>query len=106
MLINNLNPLSLRQDTGALWENFILNERKKSLNNHMLYRNAYYWRTHNSTEELDYIEEYEGGLHGFEIKWAEKKWKQPVHFIDEYNPVEMKMIHRGNYREWILGEKP
>src|SRR3989344_4906770 len=43
-LINNFNPVNLRQDTGALWENFIISERLKYNNNNNLKKNIYFWR--------------------------------------------------------------
>ena len=55
-LINNLNPLNLRQDTGALWENYIISERIKFLKNSGMDRRSYFWRTL-IKQEVDYIEE-------------------------------------------------
>lgn len=53
-LINNLNPLNLGQDTGALWENFVISERIKFLRNHGIGRQSYFWRTL-SKQEVDYV---------------------------------------------------
>jgi len=55
--------LALRNDTGALWENFILAERKKYLNNHYFFTHSYFWRTKNKAE-VDYIEETDGKVVG------------------------------------------
>jgi hypothetical protein len=67
-LINNFNEIDLRQDTGALWENFLISERQKHISNNQLYRNVYFWRNQ-AQKEIDYIEEYDGKLHTFEFKW-------------------------------------
>ena len=67
-LIQNFNPLSLRNDVGQLWENYLMIERRKV--NQELQRsvNAYFWRTYDQ-KEIDYIEEWGGRLHAFEFKW-------------------------------------
>lgn len=67
-IIKNFNPLSLRQDTGALWENFLLSERMKTNHYSGQWVNSWFWRTH-SQQEIDYIEEYEGRLHAYEFEW-------------------------------------
>ena len=70
-VISNFNPLGLRDDVGALWENYIQVERLK----YNLYTGrlaqAYFWRTYDQ-QEVDLVEEYGGALHGFEIKWSPK----------------------------------
>lgn len=67
-LIQNFNPLGLRNDVGQLWENYLLIERRKV--NQIAGRsvNAYFWRTYDQ-KEIDSIEEYEGKIHGYEFKW-------------------------------------
>ena len=82
-LINNLNPLNLRQDTGALWENYIISERIKFLKNSGMDRRSYFWRTL-SKQEVDYIEEEAGNIYGFEIKWKEDRLRVPKPFLDAY----------------------
>lgn len=67
-LISNFNPLKLRNDKGALWENWLVSERCKYLHNHDLYPTKYFWRTREGAE-VDYIEEAEGVLHAYEFKW-------------------------------------
>ena len=45
MVIGNFNPLDLRTDKGALWENFLISERIKQIEyKHSLAR-PYFWRT-------------------------------------------------------------
>ena len=58
MVINNLNPLDLRNDKGALWENFLISERLKIQSYHEQYTNNYFWRTIQK-QEIDFIEEEE-----------------------------------------------
>lgn len=83
-LIQNYIPLELRTDTGALWENFMVSERKKFIEYNDIYSNTYFWRTH-AQQEIDYIEERNGTLYAFEFKWNEKKApKIPNSFAEAY----------------------
>ena len=96
-------PLELRQDKGGLWENFFIVERMKY--NHYTDRlvNAYFWRT-SEKMEIDYIEEYNGELHLFEMKWNEKKQqtKFPNQFIETYHPQKTDVITPENYLLFLI----
>ena len=95
-LINNFNPFSLRQDTGALWENFLICERMKKNNNNDKKINTYFWRTHNQNE-IDYLEESEGQLRSFEIKWKKNKKNPPKDFIENYPNSSFQSINQDNF---------
>ncbi len=99
-IINNFNPLDSRNDVGALWENFIINERLKYLAYHNIYSNNYFWRTFTKTE-IDWIEEREGKLYGFEFKFNNKKTKQPT-LWKNYKNSEFKIITSKNFNEFVL----
>ena len=102
-LINNLNLLSLRNDTGGLWENFLISERIKNNSNHFIDKNIYFWRIHN-TEEIDYIEEEAGKINAYEFKLKNKKslkLRMPKKFTSEYKDSSYKIIDRKNYLEFI-----
>jgi len=71
-LIRNFNPLHLRNDVGALFENFCIIERIKILSNTKKMANFYFWRTYDQ-KEIDLIEEKEGKLFAWEFKWQESK---------------------------------
>mgnify|MGYP001559011647 CR=1 FL=1 len=91
-LINNFNPLSLRADAGALWENFWISERLKNNSNHERDVNKFFWRTY-SQQEVDYVEEVGGKIEGFECKWSEtKKTKAPSEWADLYGTESYKVI--------------
>ena len=96
-------PLELRQDKGALWENFFIAERIKY--NHYSDRmvKAYFWRT-TEKQEIDYIEESNGELHLFEMKWSEKKQsaKIPNLFIEQYHPQKTDVITTANYLPFLI----
>jgi len=100
-LLANFNPLSLRQDTGALWENFLVSERAKLLHYNSKWANTYFWRTH-AQQEIDYIEERDGKLFAFEFKWNPKaKVKFPKSFTDNYAKAEKKIITQANFNEFL-----
>ena len=65
--IDNLKPLTERDDVGALWENFVLAERLKWLHYHQTLASLYFWRTYTGAE-IDIVEEREGGLYAYECK--------------------------------------
>ena len=67
--IDNLKPLTERDDVGALWENFVLAERLKWLHYHQTLASLYFWRTYTGAE-IDIVEEREGGIYAYECKWS------------------------------------
>jgi len=100
-LISNFNPIELRNDVGALWENYIMSERIKYTNYHQIYSNKYFWRT-KSQQEIDYIEEREGKLFAYEFKWkTHKKVKIPKSFLKAYPDSETHIITPDNYYHFI-----
>jgi predicted AAA+ superfamily ATPase len=101
-LIGRFNPIALRDDTGALWENFLVTERMKINHYYLRYRNYMFWRTH-SQQEIDFIEDYDGRLHAFEFKWnPKKKANLPSVFSEAYPGSEIRLISRENYQEFIM----
>lgn len=100
VVISNFNRLSLRDDTGKLWENYCICERMKR--NHYLAKgcNYYFWRTYQQ-KEIDLIEESGGKLSGSEFKWKEKPAKPPAEFLNTYTGSSFQVIHNTNYLEFI-----
>ena len=100
-IVKNFSPLSLRQDTGALWENFLVSERKKANHYTNHYVNSYFWRTHQQ-QEIDMIEETGGNLYAWEFKWNEKaKVKIPDSFLEAYPGSITGTVNRQNYMEFL-----
>ena len=96
-LIQNFNPLELRNDIGALWENFLVSERLKYNSYHHIYVNRYFWRT-KQQQEIDYVEERDGKILGFEFKWNPKaRIKVPPSFTNTYN-AKVEVITKENFR--------
>lgn len=105
-IIKNFSPLSLRQDTGALWENYLVSERIKHNHYRGLACNYFFWRTHGQ-QEIDFIEEREGTLHAYEFKWnAGKTLHAPGAFMAAYPGSKMEFINRENYPAFLLDNRP
>ncbi len=100
MVIGNFNALDTRNDVGALWENFIISERKKKLHYELNLARPYFWRTVQQ-QEVDYIEETATQIKGYEIKWNPKaKVKKPKTFMVAYD-TDIEVINRDNFRTFI-----
>ncbi len=100
-VLGDYRPLALRNDKGGLWENFLVAERLKMNRFHGFYGHMYFWRTV-SQQEMDYIEEYDGGLHAYEFKWsAEENAKMPASFAEAYPGTTFNVIHSGNYQSFL-----
>jgi uncharacterized protein len=99
-LIENFNAMELRHDVGAIWENFLVAERKKKVAYQRLFGNAYFWRTY-AGAELDYVEERDGCLFGYEFKWKNTKAKMPPSWADSYPEATFEVVHRENWLNFV-----
>lgn len=100
-VIKNWNPVNLRQDIGALWENFLIVERLKHKSYNSRFSNDYFWRN-TAQQEIDFIEDYDGKLHAYEFKWNPKR--KPFFsssFTKAYPNHELMVVNRENYMEFI-----
>ncbi len=100
-LIENFNPLEFRQDIGPLWENFLLSERRKKMEYERLFGNTYFWRTHTGAE-LDYVEERNGLLLGFEFKWKSGKAKVPATWLENYENASFEVVNKDNFASFAI----
>jgi len=100
-LISQFNKIEDRNDIGALFENFIVMERLKINNYKSVKVNNYFWRTYDG-QEIDLVEEKDGKLYGFEMKWSEKaKTKIPKDWQENYKNSEYKIINQSNYLKFV-----
>lgn len=100
-VINQFSPVGLRQDIGALWENFLVSERVKLLAYSRMNVNQYFWRTH-AQQEIDYIEERNGQMSAYEFKWNPKaKARISQTFLKAYPGAESKIITPENMNEFL-----
>lgn len=104
MLIGNFNPLHLRVDKGALWENFLITERRKQNLYKDTFAKMYFWRT-KQQKEIDFVEVVNGEIEGYELKWKARKAKIPNNFIEAYD-AKGKVIDRDNFREFVVTKSP
>jgi uncharacterized protein len=96
-VIANFNPPDMRNDTGQLWENFLISERLKRNTYNQIRANYYFWRTYDQ-KEIDLIEERGGKLHGYECKWQlYKKIKPPREWLESYPNSGFQVIDRENF---------
>jgi len=99
-LINNFSPPGLRPDTGAMWENFVIAERLKYISYNNKFSTPYFWRTYTGSE-VDYIEEFNGKLTGFEIKYTKARKKPPQTWIENYGN-DFHCITKDNFWEYLI----
>lgn len=99
-VISNFNPLNLRDDTGRLWENFLVVERIKKQSYKAIFANNYFWRTWDQ-KEVDFVEEREGRLFGYEFKYSPSKTKIPQDFLSAYPNSKVEVITTENYLDFI-----
>jgi len=99
-LIDNFKPLSLRNDVGELWENYLMVERLKKNNYEQNFKEIYFWRTYDQ-QEIDYIEEKSQEIEAFEFKWGNTKAKIPVAFANAYPEAKFSVITKENYLDFI-----
>lgn len=102
-IIQQFAPLNMRNDVGALWENFFISERMKRNHYNQYYCNTYFWRT-NTQQEIDYIEERDGQLSAFEMKWNPQKGKIafPKSFMEAYPVAQSVVITPENYLDFLI----
>lgn len=101
-VISQFNALDSRNDTGALWENFIMIERMKKRSYKHIHGYSYFWRTYGQ-KEIDLIEEREGKIFPYELKWSTKtKVSAPREWIAAYPQAEkFSVVTPENYLDFI-----
>lgn len=99
-IIKNFNPMDLRNDVGALWENFLMAERMKANAARQAQINQYFWRTYDK-KEIDLVEEGGGTLAGYEFKWGKGKVKKQKDFLSAYPGSSIHLINRENFLEFV-----
>ena len=99
-VIANFNPLHARNDIGALWENYMISERLKYQEYKRISSNNYFWRTYEQ-QEIDWVEERDGSLFGYEFKWKEEKVKIPTQWKSAYPDASFELININNFTEWL-----
>ena len=101
-IIQQFAPVQMRNDMGALWENFFIAERMKRNRYNGHYCNNYFWRT-SLQQEIDFVEEADGAMTAFEMKWnPTKKTLFSKSFLEAYDVKETVVITPDNYLDYLL----
>src|SRR3989344_56989 len=102
-LIQNFNPIPVRDDIGQLWENYLMSERVKVNHYHGRTVNSYFWRTYDQ-KEIDLIEETGGKLYGFEFKWQKQKLNKSTvkEFTQTYAQASVESVTSENFDHFLL----
>ena len=100
-IIGNFNSLSIRQDIGVLWENYLIGERIKANCNEGMEKEFYFWRTYDH-QEIDLIEENSHSLTALEFKWGNKKPNIPNIFKEAYPNAVFDVVNKDNYLKYIM----
>jgi len=101
-VVNDFRLPALRQDTGQLWESYIISERIKKLRYAGSLARFYFWRNY-AQQEIDFIEEENGMLRAYEIKFtAPKRLKMPNSFQQAYPDTPLQCIHREAYWDFVV----
>lgn len=100
-IIRRLQPLDVRDDIGYLWENFVVMERFKKRSFDGIYGDAYFWRTYDG-QEIDLVEDRDGVLHGYEIKWGmNKEVSAPRLWKSTYPDATFDVVTPKNYLDFV-----
>jgi len=99
-LIGSFNSLSVRQDVGALWENYLISERMKKNLNENVNKELFFWRTYDD-QEIDLIEVSGDEISAFEFKWGDKQPKAPAAFSQNYSQATFQVVNKHNYLGFI-----
>jgi len=99
MILGNFSPLDLRVDKGALWENFLVSERRKQNTYKDTFAKMYFWRT-KQQQEIDLVEECNGQMTSFEFKWKSKKVSFPKSFMETYQ-AQGQVVDRDSFRKFV-----
>lgn len=108
-VLGNFLPLDCREDTGHLFENYLIAERGKSNAFRRMKVQRYFWRlTTPADGEIDYIEEFpDGELRAYEFKYNPKQVKKarcPLKFGRSYPDSSWTVVSRDNYIGFVNGE--
>jgi uncharacterized protein len=98
-ILNNFLDLTSRNDTGSIWENFLISERMKTNGYHAYHPNTYFWRTYTGAE-IDYIEELNNEIKAYEFKFSSKTVSAPKSWTETY-PSSFETVNTDNFLSFI-----
>jgi predicted AAA+ superfamily ATPase len=98
-LLGDFNLLHIRRDIGALWENFLIMERYKKMNNADAKKKQYFWRSYTGAE-IDYIEN--NPLAAFEFKYSGTTTSQGADVFAQTYDVHPRVINKDSLDVFIF----
>lgn len=99
-LISNFNTFNKRNDLGQLWENFLVSERLKNQAYTPIYCNNFFWRTWEQ-KEIDWLEEREGKLFGYEFKYNKDSFTRPKEFLETYPEGSVILVNKNSFLDFV-----
>ena len=101
-ITRNFNSLNNRNDVGALWENYMISERVKFLQQNQLEAQTFFWRT-TQQQEIDYIEKNGESVLAVEFKWREnQKVRIPTTFTKAYPQTKTLILSNKDRNSFLL----
>lgn len=101
-VLGNFQSTTQRTDTGPLWENYLMSERRKFQQYHLPDASGYFWRT-TTQQEIDYIEEIDGTWGAYEFKWNPRaRSRLPRTFFDHYSVSRTLTVTPANVEDFLL----
>ncbi len=104
-LIDDFNPLEIRRDAGALWENFLILERHKRWAGENRKIKSYFWRSYGGAE-IDYLEERDGQIFPYEIKSEEEKLGTGAKSFERKYKTKVSLLNKKTYLRFLGQEQP
>jgi predicted AAA+ superfamily ATPase len=99
-VIQAFQPLSMRTDVGALWENWLVVERIKRNSIAGIDARYHFWRTHDQ-KEIDLVEEHADGLFAYEFKWGPGRARIPRLWTETYPDSRTSIVTRDDVNSFL-----
>ncbi len=99
-LIDDFKELDARNDAGALWENFLVSERRKRNQYSGSYSGSWFWRLRTGAE-LDYLEDVDGTMDAYEFEWGKADARVPESFAAAYPAHRFRVVNRENWQDFV-----
>ncbi len=100
-VIENFKNIEQRNDKGQLWENFVILEMLKKINNNRTLASQYFWRTYDGAE-IDLVMQEQGDIFAYEIKYNKNRKKPPLSWSKEFKNYSFASINIDNFQEYLF----
>lgn len=100
-LVGDFNPVNVRSDSGALWENYVIMERAKRHVSAGRTVRSYFWRSYNGSE-VDYLERDGETMNAWEIKeHAGAVLSRGAGVFTKLYHTPVRIMHHDNYFPFV-----